>query len=518
MLNTLASVCFTQRIKRVVLLLAASLQISCQSGTYSNISEQQANARRDVQRLNVLWIIAEDMGQDWGIHGTAASHTPNLDNLAQQGMQFNNVFTTTPVCSTSRSSIFTGMYATSLGAHHHRLAKAFRPELPEGVELITHTLEKAGYQTGLITKLGGAGINGKPVKGSGKTDWNFLYQGKPYQTKKLSELSADRPFFAQVQFGESHRPFKQPEDVPYPTDPTAVNPPPYYADHPVIRKDWADYLNSVQMFDAKVQYTLDQFAQRGLLKNTVVFIFTDHGRAHFRDKQWVYDSGVKIPLIILWPEGHTAPAGYQAHGTSEQLLSAIDISVQTLAIAGAEISPVLQGKPFFGETAQTRDYVISARDRMGEAVDYIRSVRTKQFRYIKNYMPDIPYAQFSSYKELSYPAQPLMRGMYQKGQLTPAQAAFFKPQKPAEELYDIIQDPFEINNLAKDPAYQDKLAELRHILLNWQQETADKGQIPESQASFDASTGYSEGTKQQIRQKMQSPDWSYKGKIPLLDQ
>lgn len=467
--------------------------------------------------LNVLWIIAEDMSPNWGVHGEAQVRTPTLDQLASNGMLFNNTFTTAPVCSTSRSALFTGVHATSIGAHHHRQALAFRPQLPEGMKPITHIFENAGYQTALVTKLRGNGINGKPVKGSGKTDWNFTYDGKPYQLNDIDKIDSSAPFFAQVQFGESHRPFKRADQVPFPADPNLVNMPSYYADHPVVREDYANYLNSIMSFDKKVAYTLDQFDQRGLLDNTVVFIFTDHGAAHFRAKQWVYDSGLKVPLIVLWPEGHTPPEQYQYHHTSEKLVSALDITAQSLDIAQIPVPDYMQGHTFLNADSPKRQYVYAARDRMGEAADYIRSVRDPQFRYIRNYKPDVPYGQFSSYKELSYPGLRIMRTLYRAGALTPIQSAFFADTKPNEELYDLTVDPEETVNLANNPEYTEVLVRMRLALSDWEKETNDLGRIPESLASYEASTGYSEQTKAKIRALMQDPDWAYEGPIPLLE-
>jgi len=418
-------------------------------------------------RPNILWLIAEDLCPDLGCYGNALVHTPNLDRLASEGIRYTNAFTTAPVCSPSRSALMTGMYQTSIGAHNHRSHRRDNYHLPEGVRLVTDILRQAGYFTANV-------IHAAPgVKGTGKTDFNFTAE-HPFDGSDWSQRQPGQPFFAQVNFREAHRPFEH--DREHPVDPEAVEIPPYYPDHPITRRDWAAYLETINILDRKIGAVLSRLDQEGLRENTVVIFFADHGRAHVRAKQWLYDGGIHIPLIVRWP-GHM-PAGE----VRDELVSAIDITAATLALAGVQIPPTMQGRPFLDPQSPERDAIYAARDRCDETVDRIRCVRTKRFKYIRNFYPDRPYTQLNRYKETMYPVIRLMRRLAREGKLSAAQARFMAPSRPTEELYDLEHDPWEIHNLAGDPKYQDVLVELRQKLLDWMRTTQDQGAIPEDPA------------------------------------
>ena len=434
---------------------------------------------RKADRLNVLWIMAEDMGPELGFLGHPEARTPAIDSLAARGMYFRNAFTTAPICSISRSAFYTGMYATSIGAHHHRTPDARKQALPAGVEHLTARLRKAGYATALLKDLGKPG---EPAlfDGSRKTDWNFTLAGMPYDLQALSDLKSHQPFFAHVQFSETHRGSEWNNahlHIPHPADPAKVRFPPYYPDHPVVRADWAQYLNSVMSFDQKVDYVMRRLEEEGLSDNTVIILTADHGRAMPRGKQWLYDSGLNVPLLVVWPKGHE-PSGYEL-GQSDRLISMIDVTGETLRIAGAPLSGRFEGRTIFGPDAVPRQYVFAARDRADETVDRIRSVRDQRFLYIRNYMPERPYSQQNLYKETEYPIMRLLFRLHRLGSLGPVPSLFMAERRPAEELYDVIADPHQINNLAADAAYSGELLRLRKVHEQWVRETGDQGAIPE---------------------------------------
>lgn len=439
------------------------------------------------QRPNILWIIAEDMGPELGCYGTAEVDTPTIDGLAARGMRFTHAFTTAPVCSPSRSAFMTGMYQTSIGAHHHRSHRPDTPSpypfpLPEGVRLITDWLRPAGYFTANIRQL----PEGIDFNGTGKTDWNFSYEGHPFDSDNWTDLKEHQPFYAQINFPETHRGQswdRAHEKISRIADPDQVKIPPYYPDHPVTRQDWAQYLNSVMSLDRKVGIVLDLLERDGLADNTVVLFMGDNGRAMIRGKQWPYDSGLHVPLIIYWPESLPVPQHYKPGSVSDQLISAIDVSATTLAVAGVEKPAQMQGRIFLGENAAPpRQYVFGGRDRGDETVDRIRTVRSQRHRYIRNYMPNKPFLQTNRYKEASYPVIWVMRKLHAQGKLTPAQEALMAPTRPAEELYDLQNDPYEIQNLADSAEHQGILEELRGVLDKWIEESNDQGQIPEDPA------------------------------------
>lgn len=428
-----------------------------------------AGAEAEV-RPNVLWIIAEDLGPELGCYGYEPSHTPNLDRLAKNGMRFERAFTVTPVCSTSRSSFMTGMYACSIDAHNHRSHRGPGNPNPlgEGVRLLTHWFGDAGYYTANIREF----PKSTGFRGTGKTDWNFSFEGKAFDSSKWSELKGHQPFFAQVNFPETHRRWHGPER----TDPNEVTPPPYYPDHPVVRHDWARYLDDVAELDRKVGKVLELLEADGLAEKTIVMFVGDHGRAHVRGKQWCYDSGLRVPMILRWPQGIAAPAGYATGTVDRRLVESIDWGPTMLAAAGIEKPAKMQGRVLFGPEADPpREYAFGIRDRCDETVFHIRSVRSKRYRYIRNYLNDRPFLQINRYKELNYPAILVMRQLSAQGKLSGPPARLMADSRPSEELYDVDADPWEIHNLAESPDHQEVLRRMRRALSEWERAVNDPG-------------------------------------------
>ncbi len=420
----------------------------------------------ETAKPNILWLIAEDLSPDLACYGNRAVHTPNLDRLAREGMRCTHAFVTGPVCSPARSAIATGMYQTTIGAHNHRSHRDDGYRLPEGIEPFTRYLQRAGYHTSNV-------INAAPgVRGTGKTDFNFVTE-EIFDGKDWAERRKGQPFYAQVNFDETHRPFRRSPERP--VDPAGVEIPPCYPDHPSVRKDWAMYLETLQNLDAKVGRVLARLEPEGLAEDTIVFFFSDNGRPMPRDKQFLYEGGIRIPLLVRIPERYR-PAGYKPGGVFDDLVSAIDITAMTLKLAGIEPPAHMEGRVFLGSGAQRREFIIAARDRCDETVDRIRCVRTRRFKYIRNFFPDRPYAQQNVYKDVNYPTLAVMRQLQEAGKLKGPPAAFLAPRRPAEELYDLASDPHETRNLADDPRHRRTLAQMRAILDGWIRETGDQGQ------------------------------------------
>jgi len=439
-------------------------------------------AQAEEPALNVLWIIGEDLGPELGCYGTPEARTPNLDRLAAEGVRFTHAFTATPVCSTSRSGFMTGMYPVTIGAHNHRSHRADGHALPEGVRLLTDWLRPAGYFTANLRDLTGEASE-RFFRGTGKTDWNFHYDGAPFDGSRWSELAAHQPFYAQVNFAETHRGAawnSAHERIATPADPARVVFPPYYPDHPLVRADWAQYLNAVMALDRKVGFLLDELEADGLVESTVVIFFGDHGRAMVRGKQWPYDSGLHVPLIMRWPAGVTPPEGFEPGTVDERLVSILDVAATTLAFCGLAKPAKMQGRVLFGPAAEpARRYVFGSRDRGDETVLSIRTVRDARYRYLRNAMPERPFLQLNRYKEWSYPVLGLMRRLYAQGALDPVQARLLAPHRPAEELYDLDADPYETRNLAESGEHAETLARLRAALDDWLETADDQGRAPE---------------------------------------
>ena len=439
-------------------------------------------------RPNILWIIAEDMGPDLSCYGAAQVWTPVLDDLAHRGMRFTRAFTVTPVCSTSRSSFMTGMYAMSISAHNHRSHRDDHFPLPEGVRVLTDWFRAAGYTTANIRRLTCDSRRSAFHRGTGKTDWNFTYPAdrKPFDLDAWDELKHNQPFLAQINFSETHRGNTwnhAHEHIARRADPALVSIPPYYPDHPVTREVMAQYLNAVMAVDKKVGFILDRLRQDGLNNNTLVVFTSDHGRAMPRAKQWPYDSGLHVPLIVCWPAGNSElppPAGWQSDAVSDRLVASIDLSATLLALAGIKKPPAMQGRVFLGATEEPpRHYLFGGRDRGDETVFHIRTVRDQRYRYIRNRYPQRPFLQLNRYKESEYPIIGLLRNLQAAGRLNGPPAALLAPTRPAEELYDLETDPYEIHNVAQSPTYQAVRARLAEALDRWIEQIDDQGRFPE---------------------------------------
>jgi uncharacterized sulfatase len=433
-----------------------------------------AKAPETPKQWNIVWIIADDLSPDLGCYGYSPVRSPNIDKLASEGRRYTNAYVTGPICSPSRSAFITGMYQTSIGAHNHRSHRDDDFRLPDPVRPITDYFREAGYYT--VNEKSGLG-------GRAKTDYNFNFAPgyKVFDGTDWKEHAEGRPFYAQVNIFEPHR-GRPPEIWSYTDElpenervkPADVKIPSYYPDDEVVRKDWAGYLNAIALLDKKVGTTLKAIDDQGLRDNTVVVFFGDHGRPMPRDKQFLYDGGIKIPLIIRWP------GMFEPGSVSDELVQTIDLSASSLNIAGIKRPEYMEGRIFLGENKDpSREYIFAARDRADETVDRIRCVRDKQYKYIRNFMPERAYMQLNRYKETSYPTWREMKRLHTQGKLTPEQDLFLAETRPEEELYDTAADPDEVHNLAGKEEYVEILDRMSNVLNLWIQSTGDKGEIPE---------------------------------------
>lgn len=431
-----------QRFMPRTILAMACVSLFIAIAGYRGFACGEAPAPAD--RPNILWITIEDWSPDLSCYGTKGLRTPHVDQLAAQGVRYERAFTTSPVCSTSRSAMMTGFHQNYIGAHQHRTDD--KKPLPYGIRPIPHLLADAGYHTSLM---------------SWKLDCNFLPDTREelFMGTDWSQRQPNQPFFARITFGGTHRPWKR--DPERPIDPADIELPPYYADTPLIRRDWANGLEQMQLVDREVGALLKRLDDEGLAENTIVFFIGDHGRCHIRGKQFLYDEGIQIPMIMRWP-GKVKPGE-----VNDDLVMSIDICATVLEAAGVTPPVPLHGKSLFSDNVSQRKYVFAARDKMDASHDAIRAVRSKDYKLILNLMPERAWCQFSHYKESAYPPLAEMNRLNLKGQLTPVQAAFMAASKPEIELFDLRNDPHEINNLAGQPDVADVQAELLAALDNW---------------------------------------------------
>ncbi|MGH9174997.1 MAG: sulfatase-like hydrolase/transferase, partial [Vicinamibacterales bacterium] len=258
-------------------------------------------------------------------------------------------------------------------------------------------------------------------------------------------------------------------------DPARAALPPYYPDTPLVRRDLARHYDNLAAMDQQAGRILAELAADGLTDETIIFFFSDHGDGLPRSKRWVYDSGIHVPLIVRFPDGTDA-------GTvNEELVSFVDFAPTMLSLLGLKIPEHMQGQAFLGpKKTGPRKYVYACRDRMDPAPETIRAVRDERFKYIRNYRPDLPYVGYIPYRDQAAIMQEIHR-LNRAGQLGPDSWQLWATKKPLEELYDTETDPYEIHNLASDPRYFEKLADLREAHQQWTRETGDLGHMPETE-------------------------------------
>ncbi len=444
----------------------------------------------DLRRPNIIWIIAEDMSPDLGCYGNQVVTTPNIDGLAEKGMQFTNVYTTSPACSPSRTALATGVFQTTLGAHHMRYSKELMPTLPQPVKTSPQVMGERGYYTGNIKGFGG----------TGKDDWQFKTSKKTWDTHLWKQLVKNQPFFAQINSRESHRGFYPSKNIPK----EKIVIPPYYPDHPVTRNDWAGYFESINRFDKQVGAIIKQLQDDNLEKNTIICILSDHGRPMIRGKNWLYDSGTHIPLIIFYPEGVKHPFGYNSGTKNSSLISAIDLVAETILMTGGTIPDWMQGRSFLQENSKPREFVHSAADRFGDVDICSRSVRSSKYKYIRNFKTAGSINEYTTaYRRSTHPIYHLLNIMGEKNLLTPVQAKLLTPLE-SEELYDIENDPYETVNLIGKTSFEKVHHQLKRQLEDWLANSQDQGLQSDSDAIIEHFKQYGIKTFDKRRQSIQT--------------
>ncbi len=428
------------------------------------------------EQPNILWLSCEDISPHLGCYGYPNATTPVLDALAAKSQLYERAYTTAGVCAPCRSAIITGMYQTSIGTHHMRC----NAELPEHVKPFTFWLKDAGYY---CTNNSKQDYQFKTPKGtwdvsSGKAHWNKRPDKKQpffavfnYTGCHESGIASESKYNKVVGKGKRHD-----------RDVVAASLPPYYPDTPVTRDDWGRNYDVITAMDTWVGEHLRTLEDEGESDNTIVVYWSDHGVGLPRAKRWLYESGTHVPLIVHVPKKWQSLAGpaYQPASRTSRLVSMIDLGPTMISLAGAATPEHMHGRAFLGPHAKSpRKYIFGARDRMDERYDIIRMVRGPRFRYVRNYEPYKTWYQYMNTPEKGRTMQEIRNA--ESAGARPTVAQFLVPRKPLEELCDVQNDLHELKNLAADPAYAEKLAELRDQHLQWVLDTKDVGLIPEAE-------------------------------------
>lgn len=417
------------------------------------------------ERPNILWITSEDNSPYLGCYGDRQAQTPNLDRLAAQGVRYSHAFANAPVCSTARTTLITGMFASSIGAHNHRSSVS----IPEGYKLYPEHLRAAGYY----------------CTNNSKTDYNLAERKKVWDESSKSahyrNRAAGQPFFAVFNFTTSHESqvAPKPGKKEFRIAPAEVQLPPYHPDAPEIRRDWANYYDQMTLMDQQAGKLIEELEREGLAEDTIVFYYSDHGGALPRGKRNIHDSGTRVPMIIRFPKKwlHWAPA--QPGQWCHDLVSFVDLPPTIFSMCEVPVPENYQGRAFLGPKKGTaREHVFLLRGRMDERYDTVRAVRDADCRYVRNYSPHRPWGQHYSYPFQVLPSMRAWFAEYEAGRCNEAQAAYWQA-KPAEEFYVVSEDPFELTNRIGDAGQRERIERLRKALRQEMLATRDTGFIPE---------------------------------------
>jgi N-sulfoglucosamine sulfohydrolase len=424
---------------------------------------------------NVLWIVAEDTSPWMGCYGDKinALATPHIDSLAESGIRFDRAFVPAPVCSPCRSAMMAGQSQIRFGAHEHRSSRGpVKIHLPRGIKLLPQIMKENGYFTFNL----------------GKTDYNFIWDqeatysllGKRSNNIPWETFKQNQPFFGQIQTSGGKTNTKN-LTADRRTDPASVTVPPDYPQNQLYREVVAEHFDSIRLEDDTVGRILKGLRASGMAHNTIVVYFSDHGANNLvRHKQMVTEGGLHVPFIIMDPRSDVSK-----NRVCTDLVSLLDLCATTLAWAGIERPDSYEGQDLFGPGYKARQYVASAKDRMDHTIDRVRTVRTKNFRYTRNYKLDRIFLQPQYRDSRDYVKN--LRDLYARRELSPKLTDIYFGERPAEEFYDVNVDPHQLRNLVDDPAYQDELNHHRMLLDEWLGHgDMGEGEEPEAEMKYQA--------------------------------
>ncbi len=418
---------------------------------------------------NILWITAEDISPAFACYGDKQATTPNIDKLAEDGIVYSQAFATAPICAPARSALITGRHATTTGTQHLRS----EIPVPESLLILPEYLRTAGYYT----------------TNNSKTDYNFDPSGRWDENGNQAHWRNrpdDAPFFSVFNYGTTHEGNTnkftdlEVEGLTELHDPAKAELPPYFPDTKEMLTIWAHAYDLITKFDMQVGQHMEELRKNGELDNTIIFVFSDHGFGLPRYKRWCYKTGIHVPLVVYVPEKYRDWFNTKTGEKNDQIISFVDFAPTVMNLAGVEPEPEMHGIPFAGKDAEVRRIAYATRSRADDVYDVSRLVTDGRFVYIRNFMPYKPYIQkaliFGPAKRSFRELNPLA----EQGLLNDTVMRMYLP-KPTEELYDLQNDPWELNNLAENPEYIEKTDEMREMLKSWLIQRKDIGFLHESE-------------------------------------
>ncbi len=458
------------------------------------------------ERPNVVWLISEDNSVHYmDMYDEHGTETPRIAELAQHGLVYDHAFSNAPVCSVARTTLITGCYGPRIGTQYHR--KSVTVPMPEGLKMFPAYLRDAGYYTANNSKKDYNAIEGKGVwdESSNRATWRNRKEGQPFFYKQSFKATHESSlhFSAKVMANQKTK-----------TDPETVFVAPYHPDTKTFRYTNARYRDQMQLVDQQIGAVVDKLKEDGLLEETFIFYFGDHGGVLPRGKGYAYESGLHVPLVVRVPEKWKHLVDADLGSRQSGFVSFIDFGPTTLHLAGVTVPEQVDGRPFLGEGIHTaevskRKTAFGYADRFDEKYDLVRTWRKGRFEYIRNYQPFNFDGLQNNYRYRMLAFQE-WRELYHAGKLNDAQREFFEP-RAAEALYDVEADPYEVRNLAGDPEYADILKEMRGELSSFVSELPDLSFFPESQlakAAFQNPVEFGKKRQKQIALMVKVADLS----------
>ncbi|QNN25467.1 sulfatase [Planctomycetales bacterium ZRK34] len=436
---------------------------------------QASSKAADADPTNFIVIIADDMAwNDCGAYGHPSIHTPNIDQMATEGMRFDRAFLTCSSCSPSRCSIMTGRYPHATGA-----AELHMP-LPAEQVMFTMPLRQAGYYTAQAGKW----HMGKDAE----SQFDKLYMGGGPSgcenwLKALRERPMDKPFFMWLASFDPHRGYKPNTfDPPHRREDVVV--PPFLPDEPEVRDDLAMYYDEIARLDSYIGKVFAELKEQGVDDNTCVIFISDNGRPFPRCKTLVVDSGVRTPFIVRWPDR------VKAGSTCDSLVSSVDIAPTIVDLAGAKTLDSFQGvsfAPLLKDPRQTVRQFVFSEHNWHDYEAYERSTRNERYLYTRNWRPKLTASPPAD--AVNSPTYRKMLELHDAGKLPPKMSQPMMAPQPPEQLFDVVSDPYQMNNLADDPQHADTLKQMRRVMDDWRQRTGDELVEPLTPDWFDRRTG-----------------------------
>ena len=432
---------------------------------------------------NIIWLVCEDQSaQFFPMYGDKTVSLPNLEQLADDSVLFENMHATTPVCAPARSAIITGMYPTTLGTHNMRAYNegrktnqpqlgipSYSPKFPDYIKPFTVYLREAGYY---CTNNNKQDYNFEITKSAWDQSCRYC-QGKEKENIHWRKRDKDQPFFAVFNFQITHESQIWNQQQELLLDPNEIEfIPPYFPDDPVIRQDMAiNYSNLIRM-DREVGKIISELKEQGLYDDAYIFFYSDHGGPFPRHKRAIYQTGTRVPFLVKFPKS------INAGEKDDRLLSFVDLAPSVLKMSGIEIPQHMQGKPINEFSHKIlRDYLITASDRFDGQYDRIRAIQNKRFKLIRSFYLDKSHHLDIKYRK-NMPMMQKLLELYLDGQLNQDQQMWFS-QKDEYEFYDLQLDPFEMKNQINNPNYRDHIQLLKDELEKWMLNTDDLGDVAE---------------------------------------